>query len=610
MKHFEYDPIDLESPSFRLIRLLRGRYSKIECEIFHAQLDVEDRIEYEALSYVWGSLEKQCTISINDCQMNVTANLYLALLNLRWLKQDRILWIDAISINQNDSRERGHQVRKMAEIYKSAHQVIIWLGPSNYETAVIMRAIRQLQTESLKHTTQDWGVSDQRWKEIWTYAQTIPEVEPGRGLIHQSLETLLARPWFERVWILQEIAHSQRAIFACGNEMVTAYFLAIIPSLLEVMPNSQQQAVLDIVPGCPRTASWWSKRRNLHTLLKKFRNCKASDERDKIYALLSMSTDARDTPLLQVDYNKSVKEVVKDTLAFLLSSYNPNRTSDLWPNWDMNEFLGRLDCFNDDILLLDLLLRVKGNQQAISTLLAKPKQNNMERRDINGRTWLWYAVHQGYDAAVRALIKDGANINIKDNAGITILNCAYGNGDAEMIRTLINGGANINQRLNRGVTCLSDAVSRGDKEMIQLILKHGGDTNMKSEEGDTPIFKAVSKNYVGIALILIQHGADVNVKDMKGETPLFKLRPYRSDDMIQLLVSSGADINAMNTNGETPLFRASSRGFPRVVKQLIRNGANVRMKNKIGNTPLSEADRRRRKGVVRLLIENGAATDK
>ncbi len=116
----------------RLLRLMPyddDEHSPIHCQLFDYPLLGSGRRThlYEALSYVWGSPEKSRLVSTDEGSLSVTENLHAALSRLRNHFSPRIIWIDAICINQDDKEERGHQVRSMVEIYSRASRVVVWL---------------------------------------------------------------------------------------------------------------------------------------------------------------------------------------------------------------------------------------------------------------------------------------------------------------------------------------------------------------------------------------------------------------------------------------------------------------------------------------------------
>ncbi|KAF8852215.1 HET-domain-containing protein, partial [Acephala macrosclerotiorum] len=317
MESFKYNAIDLEGPAFRLIRLLKGDNDVIQCHLFDAWLyEQENIMDYVALSYTWGDAEKTYEIIVNGSRLAVTKNLYHALWYLRCQDQDRILWIDAICINQNDHRERGHQVQQMGSIYNKAERVVIWLGLPTYDTDLIMDFMKKLEEESLKHTCNNWKTSDQAWANIWSVIQagfSRDLLDGQRG----GLKSLLARSWFRRVWILQEVANARAAEIVCGTKSVSARIFALTPFLAGIVPDPHSQAVLDIMPGPSRKSSWWTQKRDLQTLLAKFGKGEASDPRDVIYALLGMSSDVSSLDSLKANYEKSVQEAIRDTTIFL-----------------------------------------------------------------------------------------------------------------------------------------------------------------------------------------------------------------------------------------------------------------------------------------------------
>ncbi|OAL54541.1 HET-domain-containing protein, partial [Pyrenochaeta sp. DS3sAY3a] len=295
MAFFQYAPLDHLKQSVRLLQLCQGDGAFIECYLFDALLhDPQGVISYEALSYTWGDTDKPYEIEVDGRLMAVTKNLYLALQHLRYTDQDRILWIDAICIDQNNDKERGHQVRQMTCIYEQAEQVLIWLGDGTADTDHLF-----------DHLT--------RVKQHATIYDRIKE-KPSRkdGLTH-----LLRHPWFNRVWIIQEVAKARSAQVLCGTRSASASDIAMLPLILGIEPNTHCQSILDIMPGSSRKKSWWSQSRELYTLLLKFRKSQATDPRDAIFALLGISSNASNATILIPDYEKSVEEVIQDTIFFL-----------------------------------------------------------------------------------------------------------------------------------------------------------------------------------------------------------------------------------------------------------------------------------------------------
>ncbi len=126
---FVYQPLAIDN--IRLLRILprRDEQPTIACHVFDVPLvGSETTYLYEALSYVWGSEEKPRSISIDGCDFAVGENLYAALCSLQHAHLERIIWIDAVCINQDNLVEKGQQVQRMNEIYARARGVIVWLG--------------------------------------------------------------------------------------------------------------------------------------------------------------------------------------------------------------------------------------------------------------------------------------------------------------------------------------------------------------------------------------------------------------------------------------------------------------------------------------------------
>lgn len=95
--------------------------------------------QYEALSYVWGSPKGNETILCHGEPLHVTENCLAALRHLRQQRRPRILWVDALCIDQSSLEERNHQVALMGEVYRMARCVLIWLGVGTSVTRRMMR---------------------------------------------------------------------------------------------------------------------------------------------------------------------------------------------------------------------------------------------------------------------------------------------------------------------------------------------------------------------------------------------------------------------------------------------------------------------------------------
>jgi hypothetical protein len=123
-----YQPLDSSSRQIRLLQLLPFQniwgappqwyeLAHIQCKLIYANLDASP--EYEALSYTWGSSGSDVKIEVDGQVISVRPNLAYALAALRD-SEPRILWVDALCIDQHNIEERNHQVGQMGEIYRQA----------------------------------------------------------------------------------------------------------------------------------------------------------------------------------------------------------------------------------------------------------------------------------------------------------------------------------------------------------------------------------------------------------------------------------------------------------------------------------------------------------
>lgn len=182
-----------------------SRYEHIQAPIDerYKGSDDDDIVEYEALSWCWGTQIKDSVIRIKKrgeyYRLAVAKELSLALKYLKYATGDRILWIDALCIDQDNHEERDHQVQMMARLYTGAKQACIWLGEDNDDSTQAIQFIREI----MRLEDFDFILENKENAPRW-----------------QTLLILMQRPWFSRRWVVQEIALARSATIHCGTDKI------------------------------------------------------------------------------------------------------------------------------------------------------------------------------------------------------------------------------------------------------------------------------------------------------------------------------------------------------------------------------------------------------
>lgn len=188
MSFYSYSP--LPPGSIRLLRLSphEDEQAPIHCELFCYPLTRSRKGThlYEALSYYWGSPKNVKRVLTNKGWIGVTENLYAALLRLRDPFLERVIWADAICIDQANADEKASQVQLMAEIYARASRVIVWLEEANQDPQLN----NQAHADSYQ-AFQAIGLAANR--PIHKTAAIDPD--------WQAVDRLLDRAWFSRIWV-------------------------------------------------------------------------------------------------------------------------------------------------------------------------------------------------------------------------------------------------------------------------------------------------------------------------------------------------------------------------------------------------------------------------
>ena len=166
----------------RLLRLLQrsDKHSRIECQLITCPLIHSGSPHpFEALSYRWGSDDDQKPVYIDGYEVPVNRNLYAALSRLQDRFIERIIWVDAICIDQKNDDEKGSQIQLMAKIFSKATRVLVWLGKERDNSDTAFKKIHQL----------------------------VANDEPINSFLNveaqEAISMLLKRRWFQRIWVIK-----------------------------------------------------------------------------------------------------------------------------------------------------------------------------------------------------------------------------------------------------------------------------------------------------------------------------------------------------------------------------------------------------------------------
>lgn len=319
--------------SIRLVQILEETSTGVpQCKLTTISLD--NKLPFVALSYTWGNplvrtkeengaADRCCQILCNGRLLNVTQNLYDFLKRAKsggpesWLGPEDKIWIDAICINQSSLDERSAQVRLMAEIYRAARTVIVWLGGGGHrETQYAVELLERISAAPIEklNDLKKLQIHDPRMSEVLG--------ECGGSTDHwRSLKRMFSRTWFSRIWIIQEIAFAESILVLCGsysllwedcikaceflsysvgNDLQTPSRIPYAGSNAEILSSFQE-----------------SDPTNLLDVLVMTRSFEASDPRDKIFAVLGLATLGRTllptTEIIRVDYELTPAEVFLET---------------------------------------------------------------------------------------------------------------------------------------------------------------------------------------------------------------------------------------------------------------------------------------------------------
>ena len=356
-ENYQYSPLPSNDRTIRLLCIPPANHflDPLVCQMHQVRLI--DKPKYAALSYAWGAPIFDHHVICNGRRLAITAHLDAALRRFRtttwWM-----LWVDALCIDQTNIPERNHQVSIMKHVYSQASRTFIYLGESSLleeEALQLMISLTQLAKLLAKSSLAE--LEDMKPLDVATSRARDAAIRfiglknagfPGTrtrttdllsaGLPHpqhpawKAMQALLSRPWFSRIWIIQEIVLSSDVVVMLGiyhfswklvTDCVYAYLelglgfwhatLPQDPTVVQSFVNSKTSVL-----GLLRVEN--DSQRRFIKLLSSFRKCHSSDLRDKVYALLGLADDQPAHRMVTIDYSKSVEAVYLECAELLVKN--------------------------------------------------------------------------------------------------------------------------------------------------------------------------------------------------------------------------------------------------------------------------------------------------
>ncbi|KAF2828553.1 HET-domain-containing protein [Ophiobolus disseminans] len=271
---------------------------------------------FESISYVWGPDVRDHEIICEGRVIPITANLWTA---LRHVRSDvpRVLWADSVCINQGDLEEKSQQVALMGQIYRFATRVLIFLGADDFGHGTYVHSLLEEMRDIITNGLEVAG----------TTAGAFPWPDDDAPILTdvrwESFDYMLAQHWFDRGWVVQEIAVAQCGCLLWGQYQLDWQLL--MDTSLWLLHRAQ--IVLDTVTSGiaiheslyqhyhPNLARAFRRNHVAYSflaILYKARSLTFSDPRDRIFAFAAIAEELERYVPMQPDYHVSFLHIYKE----------------------------------------------------------------------------------------------------------------------------------------------------------------------------------------------------------------------------------------------------------------------------------------------------------
>ena len=224
------------------------------------------------------------------------------------------------------------------------------------------------------------------------------------------------------------------------------------------------------------------------------------------------------------------------------------------------------------------------------------------------------------------MIAEGTDVNAVQSDGTSALLYAVYQGDEALVDALVKAGASVNHRNDYGANTMGEAAMQGNVAILNSLLAHGADPNLANLEGETPLMVVARAGNLAAAELLLAHGADINAREQwGGQTAAMWAAAHAQHEMLALLIDHGADIDLkstarvwertmlneprpkdMNNGGFAPLHYAAREGCTECITVLAAGGADLNTIDPDRVSPLNLALINMHFETAMALIEAGA----
>lgn len=264
-------------------------------------------------------------------------------------------------------------------------------------------------------------------------------------------------------------------------------------------------------------------------------------------------------------------------------------------------------------------LHIAARQNQVEALINLIRNGaDLEVRNPQGQTALNQAFMAGAFEAARILLEAGANPNARGPYGQTPFHWAAEFGFDSFIPLLLDFGGDIEARNqdNHNKTPLHWAVQNGNLQFVKSLIKNGAHLEAETDQKFTPLHVAAGYGFNDIASFLLEKGANISARSKYNGTPFKRAAVYNDDPhLLSIFLDNGADINTQFTaeindpewiHGSTLLHYAAALGKHRILRHLLKHGANIDVVNKLRQTPLIFSIKHKDYTSARILLIFGA----